>query len=607
MKLKKIKLRNFRGYLADTEVSIDNMIVLVGKNDVGKSTILEALEIFFNNESIKVESADASISGDPRDVRITCFFDDLPSTLTIDARSETSLANEFLLNADGELEITKIINCSIKTPTVAVFVNANYPIAENYNDLHRLKNDALKARLTNLGITSEGIDLRSNVQIRNAIWLSQPTLERQMSLVSLEEEDGKKVWVKLKEELPIFVLFQSDRASKDDDSEVQDPMKIAVQEAIREVQEQLDDIKDLVQRKAQEVAQRTLDKLKEMSPDLAQELSPRFKAEPKWDSLFKLSLTDDNQIPINKRGSGTRRLILINFFRAEAERRKTERSTASVIYAIEEPETSQHPDNQRMLIEALIDLADKPSCQVIITTHVPSLAGLVPVNNLRFIKNSVAGKVVENRCNDATLEEIANQLGVLPDKRIQTLLCVEGPSDVTFFTEISKIYNAHNPTLPNLGSDKRVAILPLGGSTLKQWVDNHYSRNLRLPEVHVFDRDTNVPAKYQGAIDNVNARGDGSWGALTSKREIENYYHPDAIQEVFGVTIAFTDTDDVPEILSNTVNAEAVNSYKTLGSSRAKKVLSELVTPRMTIARINAIDTTNEIEGWLQQIASRLS
>ena len=142
---------------------------------------------------------------------------------------------------------------------------------------------------------------------------------------------------------------------------------------------------------------------------------------------------------------------------------------------------------------------------------------------------------------------------------------------------------------------------------MKQWVDNHYSRNLRLPEIHVFDRDTNAPPKYQGAIDTVNARGDGSWGALTSKRELENYYHPDAIQEVFGVTIAFADTDDVPTILSAAVNAEAINPYKTLGASRAKRVLSELATPKMTIARINAIDPANEIEGWLGQIAVRLS
>ena len=43
-------------------------------------------------------------------------------------------------------------------------------------------------------------------------------------------------------------------------------------------------------------------------------------------------------IPINKRGSGVKRLILFKFFRAEAERRLQESNTTSIIYAIEEPE-----------------------------------------------------------------------------------------------------------------------------------------------------------------------------------------------------------------------------------------------------------------------------
>lgn len=607
MRLKAIKLKNFRSYINEVTIQIDNLTAIVGKNDAGKSTILEALEIFFNNELIKIETADAASGGTANDVCITCVFDDLPSTLTIDSRATTTLADEYLLNADNDLEIVKIYNCSLKTPTTSIFVKAVYPTNANYNDLHKLKNDDLKSRLITLSINSTGIDQRSNVQIRRAIWNSHLTLDRQPILVSLEEEDGKKVWAKLKDELPLYALFQSDRASKDEDSEVQDPMKLAVKEAISSVQTELDHIKSIVQTKAQEVAKRTLDKLKEMNPELAQDLTPNFKTEPKWEGLFKLSLTDDNQIPINKRGSGTRRLILINFFRAEAERKQAEKNARGVIYAIEEPETSQHPNNQKMLIEALIDLSTKQNCQVFVTTHVPNLAGLIPVDNIRFIKNDTNGKVVVNNCNETTLKEISNQLGVLPDKRIQLLLCVEGPTDVDFFINISKIYNAHDPTLPDLENDKRVAILPLGGSTLKQWVDNYYSQNLELPEVHIYDRDIATPPTYQTTVDSVNARNNGSWATLTNKREIENYIHPDVIQEVFNVTITFTDTCDVPTILSNQVNLDATNAYFRLGGSRAKKVLNELATQRMTIARINAIDTTNEIENWLRQIANRLT
>ena len=42
----------------------------------------------------------------------------------------------------------------------------------------------------------------------------------------------------------------------------------------------------------------------------------------KWSDVFKnVSISGDEEIPINKRGSGVKRLVLLNFFRAEAERR----------------------------------------------------------------------------------------------------------------------------------------------------------------------------------------------------------------------------------------------------------------------------------------------
>ena len=61
-----------------------------------------------------------------------------------------------------------------------------------------------------------------------------------------------------------------------------------------------------------------LAKLQEMNPALASELTPNFKSDPKWAGLFGLTLSSDRNIPINKRGSGVRRLIVLNFFRAEA-------------------------------------------------------------------------------------------------------------------------------------------------------------------------------------------------------------------------------------------------------------------------------------------------
>ena len=49
MKIHSLSITNFRAYKDTTEILFDDLTVFVGKNDVGKSTILEALDIFFHD------------------------------------------------------------------------------------------------------------------------------------------------------------------------------------------------------------------------------------------------------------------------------------------------------------------------------------------------------------------------------------------------------------------------------------------------------------------------------------------------------------------------------------------------------------------------------
>jgi len=46
MKLESVKLKNFRGYGDEILIPINKLTAFIGRNDAGKSTVLEALEIF---------------------------------------------------------------------------------------------------------------------------------------------------------------------------------------------------------------------------------------------------------------------------------------------------------------------------------------------------------------------------------------------------------------------------------------------------------------------------------------------------------------------------------------------------------------------------------
>ena len=61
--------------------------------------------------------------------------------------------------------------------------------------------------------------------------------------------------------------------------------------------------------------------LREVDNSLSNDLNADFKR-PNWSSVFKFNLDTDSGIPLNKRDSGVRRLILLNFFRSEARRKQ---------------------------------------------------------------------------------------------------------------------------------------------------------------------------------------------------------------------------------------------------------------------------------------------
>lgn len=614
MRLREVILKNFRAYKSEIRISISDLTAFIGRNDIGKSTILEALEIFFNNSTVKIEGQDPCVHTSDKIVVIGCVFEGLPDQIVLDATSSTSLKEEYLLNKDGFLEIHKEYDCSLKTPKETVYVVAYHPSVDKANDLLLLKNSDLKKRIAELGIDDSSIDQRSNPSIRRAIWASFSDLNLAETKIPLNKEDAKSIWENLVKALPIYALFQADRPSKDEDAEIQDPMKLAVSEAIKSVESDLDRIKNVVRDRVMEVAERTLSKLREMDPDLAQQLSPSFKADPKWDG-FRLSLTGDDQIPINKRGSGVRRLILLNFFRAEVERKQSVTGSPGVIYAIEEPETSQHPSNQRLIMESLCDLSEQENCQVMITTHVPGLAGLLPIDSIRYIFRDEDGENNVTVGDSSILKRVADELGVIPDERVQIFVCVEGPHDVSILKHFSKVLNSVDKSIPVLGVDQRIAVLPLGGSTLRDWVYNNYLKSLGKPEIHIYDRDTENPPKYQICCQEVNARGDGSQAFLTNKREMENYLHPDAISEVYGFEITFGDYDDVPLIVAREVHQRSgsPNTWDSLDPevqkkkvSRAKRRLNNEVASKMTIERIMQQDPKNEIKMWLQEISKKL-
>ena len=219
MKLKQLKLKNFRGYKGKTCVEFENLTAFIGKNDVGKSTILEALEIFFNNKTVQCEREDLSVNHKDEDenIEISCVFSDVDIPIILDSNFETNLKDEYLLNKDGFLEIKKVFKCSIAKPKENSYIVCCYPSEENCKDLLLLKSTELKRRAENLDIPKENYNASINASIRRAIFNNSSDLNLVETDLAVDKEDSKKIFNKLEEYFPTYALFQSDMASSDSD------------------------------------------------------------------------------------------------------------------------------------------------------------------------------------------------------------------------------------------------------------------------------------------------------------------------------------------------------------------------------------------------------
>lgn len=400
MKISQVKIANFRGYKDEIVIDFNKLTVFVGKNDVGKSTVLEVLDVFFNEGKgvIKLDKEDINKQGLAEGNSAICIavvFEELPTSLVIDSTNATTLQDEYLLNRQGKLEIIKTYPNAGKEK---VSVKAYHPSNPDCADLLLKKQKDLQAIIRKKSIPCD--DEKKNAVMRKSIW-SHYSDELQLSDVEIDvtKEDAKNIWDQLKNYMPLYSLFQSDRKNCDGDSEIQDPMKLAVQEILKgtSIQDSLNKIAMEVDSKLKEVAGRTLEKIKEMNPEIANSLNPVIPSAEtlKWADVFKnVSISGDEDIAINKRGSGVKRLILLNFFRAEAERRKTEKNVPDIIYAIEEPETSQHPDHQKKLIDAFIEMSKGQHTQLIVTTHSPAIVKMLDFEHLKLIKGEQIKEVI---------------------------------------------------------------------------------------------------------------------------------------------------------------------------------------------------------------------
>ncbi len=115
MKIKNLKIKNYRN-LKDISLDFNDLTILIGKNDAGKSNILKALDLFFKwDESIDWKEISVGGGGNPYEYLMNMsdyrlFFDQKPKTIELVANVELNskevdeLFPDSLIKISGQVE-----------------------------------------------------------------------------------------------------------------------------------------------------------------------------------------------------------------------------------------------------------------------------------------------------------------------------------------------------------------------------------------------------------------------------------------------------------------------------------------------------------------------
>lgn len=386
--------------------------------------------------------------------------------------------------------------------------------------------------------------------------------------------------------MPRFLLFKADRTNTDKDNEITQITKAITQNAISEIEQQFNNMKENILNDIKSFANATLERLKSFDKDIVKDLVPDITSK-ELSSLFSYEFKSDSGISFNKRGSGVKRLFLLSFFLEDAERKQQ----SNMIYAIEEPETSQHPNYQRIVIESLQKLAQNQGRQILLTTHTPEIVRMVNKENIIFIQKDDEDRRIVYHGDEIDAEILADTLGVLPYLLYQRVLFVEGETDVKFLNNLNNKFEC----LRNIFDLKTITLIPLhGGGNVKNWIREDYLKQSNIKCLYFLDRDEDRrDVEEQNLI-------------RTKKREIENYYPIDILEEYFknklGKDLIFSDNfkrnwdnEDIAQYVFNCQSEDKKIGATDIKSMFANKEIWDKIDE-------NNMQNFDEIKEWFERM-----
>ncbi|GEM_PF-289391 len=557
MKLKKLKIENYRGIGSTQTICFDSFNCIVGQNDAGKSTILKALDCFLNDK--KPLPTDLNINASNTTITIELFFNFENQELTLNEEILTTLEQEELTDEENLVAIKKqwvISNNSTGNPKNSIrrkFYNNDFDfLTKTENQLiakcREFNIDTQKANGEDFNNVEKRQKLREYANANDILYTYE------YDEIPLSGSTKIKLFFdSIKKILPKYQYFKADTSLEETDTIIQ---KFFKEIALKIINEEIntDVIETSIKSSLGNILEKISDKIN-LVVDNSEAVTP--KVDFDWGKLISttfMTKSSGNDIPFTSRGDGFRRITMMSYFEYLAESNRTE-NTQHIIFGFEEPETFLHPSAQINLFEKLKSITEN-QYQVFISTHSPTIVGNTKPSELIHIYTDNNQYTVEQ--GNVDYKKIATNLGIRPDNTFTPLFStskliflVEGIDDAKALHHTAKEYKLNNQINATF-DELNINIIPIGGcDSVQHWINLNLFTKLEKPFYIFLDSDKDdefQPSPNQIKLVSFGLQ-EGVDFHITKKRLIENYIHPNVLMRfVQGANLNYSDYDHAKNI-----------------------------------------------------------
>lgn len=565
-RLKSLKIKNYK-HIGDSYIGFDkleNLNILVGQNNIGKSTLLQSIEMLISEDVTNRElSTDTMLEFGfcPTETEIKNAFRENTSGGEIGINHFTFGAkyiNEYIsfeyqpIRAIGKEQIVLSNLPGIPQTQITSYkrIDNFYFLANNYlnNNIRRLKLIKLSAD-------------------RNLV----PEIQNSNRIVS---EDGTGATNLLRQYLNVANL----------------PNEVVENDILNALNQIM---------KPENHFERIM----------CQEIETTDGANSKWEVQL---VNENGKIPISNSGSGLRTILLV-LIKLFLETRETtsynfEPLLTNTVFIFEELENNLHPAIQRNLFEFLYQWVRKNNSQIFLTTH-----STVPINmfsgrdnvTLTHIKKENNKIITNSALSFIENEDILMNLGVRASDILQSnaVIWVEGPSDRIYINKWIELYS--NGALKE---NIHYQILFYGGRLLSHLTGKVDESNeliqlfrANLHSIIVIDSDkTDSKKRINKTKQRIKKEFIQNQGIvwITQGKEIENYLSRNIFNKIYNVDKQIGQYEKIDEFLNKNSRKKNMGNYYV--THKVSESIS--IADKMLLEDINTLDLEQQISTIVNQI-----